>query len=213
MIKKMIYIAIGGALFLLGGIYLANIWVEQSTQKQLFNDIDRLPQNKVALVLGTIRLINGKYKNPYFYNRIEAAVRLYQSKKVQHIIVSGDNHRKGYNEPEDMQLALIQAGIPESAITLDYAGFRTLDSVVRSKAIFQQDKITIVSQAFHNHRAVFIANQKGIDAIAYNAQDVYRGKWSKLKFREYVARFLAILDIWVWNKQPKFYGKKINIKI
>lgn len=112
-----------------------------------------------------------------------------------------------------MQAALLERGVPESAITLDYAGFRTLDSVVRSKAVFGQQKITIISQKFHNQRALFIANRRGVTAVGYNAKDVSFRLGIKIRLREYLARCKAILDIIILNKQPKFLGEKITITI
>ncbi len=200
-------------LLLLLVIWTCNYWVENSTIHQVYNSIDKLPQNEVALVLGTSKYTVNGYQNPYFYYRIEAAVKLYQAKKIKHIIVSGDNRFKHYNEPKEMQQALEKRGIPTSAITLDYAGFRTLDSVVRSKEIFGQKRITIVSQKFHNQRALFIANHRNIEAIAYNAQDIGLRFGLKTMLREYLARCKAILDIIILNKQPKFLGKKVNINI
>ena len=102
-------------------------------------------------------------------------------------------------------------GVPESAITLDFAGFRTLDSVVRSKKVFQQNKITILSQRFHNHRAIFIADRYGIDAVAYNAADAFSGVNTKTELREYLARCKAVIDLYILKKQPKFLGEKIDI--
>ncbi len=128
-------------------------------------------------------------------------------------LVSGDNRLKSYNEPKQMQAALLERGVPESAITLDYAGFRTLDSVVRSKAVFGQQKITIISQKFHNQRALFIANRRGVTAVGYNAKDVSFRLGIKIRLREYLARCKAILDIIILNKQPKFLGEKITITI
>lgn len=212
-LKKLFLYGLG--LFFVGlmVVFLINLWVEKSTKKQVYHDINELPSNDVALVLGTIKLIRNKYRNPYFYNRITAAADLYKKGKVKHFILSGDNHREGYNEPEDMMAALIEKGVPERAITLDFAGFRTLDSVVRCDAIFQQKKVTIISQKFHNHRAAFIANQKGMDVVAYNAKEVYKSPWSKVKLREYLARLAVVLDLYILNRQPRFYGEKIDIKI
>lgn len=200
-------------LLLLVFIWACNYWVEKSTANQVYNNIDKLPQNDVALVLGTSKYTSNGYQNPYFYYRIEAAAKLYLTKKVKHILVSGDNRFKNYNEPKQMQEALEKRGIPTSAITLDYAGFRTLDSVVRSKEVFGQKRITIVSQKFHNHRALFIANRRNINAVAYNAHDIDLRFGLKTMLREYLARCKAVLDIILLNKQPKFLGKKININI
>ena len=101
--------------------------------------------------------------------------------------------------------------IPEDKIILDYAGFRTLDSVVRAKEIFGQNSITIISQPFHNERAIYLANNYGIEAIGYNAQDVeYWKKKLKIHGREYLARVKMFIDLCT-GKQPKFLGEKIVI--
>ena len=206
------YLMISGILILLFAI-ISNKWVVNSTSDKVFADANQLPENSVGLVLGANPMINGKRHNPYFDNRIKAAVDLYKKGKVKHLLVSGDNHKHGYNEPEEMQKALMAQGVPESAITLDFAGFRTLDSVVRSKKVFQQNKITILSQRFHNHRAIFIANRYGIDAVAFNAADAFPGVNTKTDFREYLARCKAVLDLYVLRKKPKFLGEKIDIVI
>ena len=91
---------------------------------------------------------------------------LYERGKIHHILVSGDNSTAAYNEPEAMRKSLVKAGIPERDITLDYAGFRTLDSVVRASEVFGQGSgFTIISQPFHVERALFIARANHIDAI------------------------------------------------
>ena len=192
---------------------ICNKWVINSTSDRVFTKANELPENAVGLVLGANPFMTGKRHNPYFDNRISAAVELYKKGKVKHLLVSGDNHKYGYNEPEEMQKALMAQGVPESAITLDFAGFRTLDSVVRSKKVFQQNKITILSQRFHNHRAVFIASRYGIDAVAYNAADAFPGVNTKTNWREYLARCKAVLDLYVLRKKPKFLGEKIEILI
>jgi SanA protein len=111
-----------------------------------------------------------------------------------------------------MRLALIGKGVPDSCITMDFAGFRTLDSVVRCQKVFGQTKFTIISQQFHNQRAVFLARQKGLDAIGYNAKDVHKSLALRTKVREPLARFKAVLDI-LFNKKPKFLGEPVKIKV
>lgn len=202
-----------GLLLLLFFIWICNLWVERSTSEQVFDTIKAMPANEVGLVLGTSKYLSGGYQNPYFYYRIAAAAQLYHAGKVKHLLLSGDNSLKSYNEPKQMQAALIEKGVPESAITLDYAGFRTLDSVVRSKAVFGQQKITIISQKFHNQRAIFIANRRGVKAVGYNAKDISFRLGIKIRLREYLARCKAILDMTILNKQPKFLGEKITITI
>ena len=142
--------------------------------------------------------------------RIEAATALYNHNKIDFIIVSGDNRNINYNEPITMYNDLISEGIPARNIILDYAGFRTLDSVVRGKAVFGQDNYTIISQSFHNQRAIYIARKKGIEAIAFNAGDP-KGKQSfKVQVREVGARMLVFFDLFT-SRQPHFLGEKIII--
>lgn len=213
MIKKWFIINLLVAILVLLVIGCCNFWVERSTEKQVFSSMTKLPKNSVGLVLGTSKYTQNGYQNPYFLYRIKAAAVLYKSGKVAHLLVSGDNGRKVYNEPEEMQQALIAEGVPVHAITLDYAGFRTLDSVIRSKQVFGQRKITIISQKFHNHRALFIANNHGLDAVAYNAKNIGFRSGLKTMLREYLARCKAILDIKLINKQPKYLGEKVIINI
>lgn len=191
--------------------FLINNHVDSAYKNQIFSDTNTIPSNHVALLLGTAKSFNGR-GNLYFINRINATAKLYHANKIKKIIASGDNSRKGYDEPTDMQQALINKGVDPADIYLDYAGFRTLDSVVRLKKVFNINKVTIISQITHCQRALFIAKQNDIDAIAYTAQDVsHRGK-IKLQIREYLARVKAWLDVFILNKSPKFLGKPVLIQ-
>jgi SanA protein len=188
--------------------FMCDRWIISNTKKQVFNDIKLLPDNKVGLVLGTVKGASDGRRNLFFDYRIKAAVELFRAGKIKHIIVSGDNHVAGYDEPSDMRDALMAEGIPSSCITLDYAGFRTFDSVPRCKKVFGQSKFTIISQKFHNERALFIANKsEGIDAVAYNAQEVSFSFHPKTFIREYFARVKCVLDVYLLNTKPKFLGK------
>jgi len=201
------------AITLLGfAIWLCNFWVEQSTRKQVYSDAAIIPANQVGLVLGTSKYTVRGFENPYFSHRIQAAVVLYKQGKIKHILVSGDNRLKEYNEPRYMLKALVEQGIPEKDITMDFAGFRTLDSVVRSKEVFGQTSITIISQKFHNQRALFLANHRDVKAIGFNAKDVPLSFSLKVRVREALARCKAVLDIVILNKQPKFLGEKVVIE-
>lgn len=193
-------------------VWILNQWVLSSVEAQVYQNVEDVAYSDVALVLGTSKSTNGKHENPYFTHRITAAAELFFAGKVKHILVSGDNSSQHYNEPRDMRLALIERGVPDSCITMDFAGLRTLDSVVRSQKIFQQKRITIVSQEFHNYRALFIAQHYGMDAIAYNAAPP-RGVTLKTTLREYLARPKAVLDLYVLHTQPKFLGDKITIRV
>ncbi len=206
--------AVGSFLLLIGFVLFSNWIIISSAKKSIYSTVSETPEgNKVALLLGTSRYTVRGTTNLYFKYRIKAASELYHLGKIKHIIVSGDNSLKEYNEPKHMQQALIQKGVPKSAITLDYAGFRTLDSVVRGKKVFGQNKFIVISQKFHVERALFIANKYGIDAIGFAAVDP-PGKYSiKTKVREVFAKTKAVIDLYIINKEPKFLGKKETIKI
>jgi SanA protein len=151
--------------------------------------------------------------NLYFSYRIQAAYQLFKAGKVSYLLLSGDNHIKGYDEPSDMRNALLALGVPDSCIVLDYAGFRTLDSVVRCNEVFGEDSITVISQEFHNQRALFIASKNNIDAIGFNAQEVNKNYSFRTRVREYFARVKCVLDIYVLYTSPHFLGDKIYIGV
>lgn len=190
-----------------------NIWVILSTTSQVYSEIRDVPDRDVALVLGTSKRFADGRPNTYFKNRIEAAARLYKEGKVKHLILSGDNRTQYYNEPRDMQNALIERGIPDNAITLDYAGLRTLDSVVRSKKVFGQEDVVVVTQKFHSYRAVFIGDYYNINTIAYAAEDVPFRESFNILFREFLARPMAVLDLYVLRKNPRHLGQPEEIGI
>jgi SanA protein len=192
---------------------VSNIWVVTSTQANVYSDLAKLPDHRVALVLGTSHRVVGGGPNVYFQKRIETAAALYRLGKIDHFILSGDNRTMYYNEPWEMRKALIKSGVPETAITLDYAGLRTLDSVVRAKQVFGQQKITIITQPFYSYRALFISNYYEIDAVAMVTQDPETDQSLKVRVREYFARTKAILDLYVFKTAPKFLGPKEQLNI
>ena len=199
-----------GALICLAGVLAIYMWVEWSTKANRLQALEESIEPRVTLVLGTAaRLVDGR-ENLYFSGRMDTAAELYHAGKVLHFILSGDNSRQSYNEPEDMRQALLKRGVPDSLITLDFAGFRTLDSVVRSQKVFQQEKITIISQGFHVARACFIARQKGIDAQGYEAPFITLSWW-KLLLRESMARVKMVLDLYIFQTGPKYLGPPITL--
>ena len=192
-------------------IVIANVTIELGTRGKTYASTSTIQKNKVGLVLGTAkRLRNGNINN-YFKYRIAATVKLYKAGKIDFVLVSGDNGRTEYDEPTDFKDELIKNGIPEDKIFLDYAGFRTLDSVVRAKKIFGQESLTIISQEFHNERAIFLAKRHGIKAVGFNAKDVTSRYGLKVKIREYFSRTKVFLDL-LFGVQPKFLGETIEIK-
>lgn len=169
--------------------------------------IDALPRRRAAVVMGCVRTLPNGLNNLYFSRRIDAAAELYKAGKVDCLIVSGDNHVKGYDEPSDMKESLAKAGVPADRIVCDYAGFRTLDTVVRAKKVFGLDSFIIVSQPDHVRRAVFTARGFGCDAYGYAAKDV-NGRYSiKTTIREQLAKIAAVLDV-ILRRSPKFLGPR-----
>ena len=198
-------------LFITGFTLFCNWQIRSTSTDYLYNSVEEIPHNSVALLLGTSQYISDGVENPYFSHRIKATIELYEAGKIDCIIVSGDNSLEEYNEPRAMFLALVEGGIPPENIQMDFAGFRTLDSVIRCKKVFQQDKITIVSQEFHNQRAVYIARQNGIEAIGFNARDLSASIGKKTHIREYFAKVKAFIDVNIIHKDPKFLGEKIEV--
>jgi SanA protein len=203
----------GGVLLLFLFFAVTNLWVIASTNKYVYSTSATLPNHRVALVLGTSHKTTAGTPNQFFEKRMDTAAELYKEGKIQHFIVSGDNRTKFYNEPFAMQKALVSRGVPISAITLDYAGLRTLDSVVRCKEIFGQDKIIIITQPFHSYRALFISHYYNIDAVAMGASDPGFEITFKVKLREYFARSKAVLDLYFLKTEPRHLGPKEEIKI
>ncbi len=185
-----------------------NFWVVKSTEREVLTDYKLLPDSGVALVLGTSHRMMDGSPNPFFHNRMATAAELYKEGKIIHFIVSGDNRTKYYNEPAEMQKALIKLGIPSNAITLDYAGLRTLDSIVRCKEIFGQSKIIIITQPFHSYRALFISNYYEVNAVALVADGPAQEDAPRVYLREYFARTKAILDLYVLGTAPRHLGEK-----
>jgi SanA protein len=180
----------------------------EKTASYVFSDPEKVPAMKVGMVLGTSRYLSGGDVNPFFSNRIQAAKLLFFSGKIRYLIVSGDNRFFSYNEPREMRRELIRAGIPDTCIFLDFAGFRTLDSVVRGGKVFGLKKFIIISQDFHNKRAVYIGRHFGLDVVAFNARMPGGHMAWRVKLREYLARAAMMTDLYVFNQQPYFLGKE-----
>ena len=189
----------------------AGVYVASVARGHLYDDVTTVPKFHAALVLGCSKKVSGGRSNVFFESRINATVKLFQAGKVSVIVVSGDNSVKEYNEPTDMREALVAAGVPENRIHCDYAGFRTLDSVVRMREIFGQTRFIIVSQRFHNERALYIARRKGLDAAGFDARAV-SFRWAPSTYaRELLARCKAVLDVEVLGTAPKFLGPHVEI--
>lgn len=191
----------------LGMIAWPNFAAKLAARGKIFNDPEKVPAGRVGLVFGTDDRIGGR-ENLYFRHRIDAAAELWKSGRLRCIIVSGDNRTKHYNEPQKMRQALIEAGVPAKKIVCDFAGLRTLDSVVRAREIFGAEEMVFISQRFQNERAIYLAKAKGIDAVAYEARDVGSKRGWKTWLREIGARVKMWLDVNVLDTEPRHLGEK-----
>lgn len=198
-------IVLSGGLFLWG----ANHAVLSSAEGKIYTDASTAPVEDVALVLGTSPKLKSGNKNMYFERRMDAAAALYDAGKVRKILVSGDNSRANYDEPTAMMKALMERGIPEGDIVRDYAGFHTLDSIVRAHRVFGVERCTIVTDDFHLPRALYIAKHEGLECVGFQTEPLAQTYSSGP--REVASRALMWVDLHILNKQPKFLGPKESI--
>lgn len=191
-----------------GGFYAIVWWASGGG---CYSNVDRVPVRLVGVVLGCVKKV-GAYDNEFFTTRVDAAAKLFHAGRVQYLLVTGDNSKRGYDEPTDLKAALVAKGVPANRIYCDYAGFRTLDSVIRVKKVFGQDDCTFVSQRFHNERAIYLARRNAMpDAVAFNADDVRLDSMTMMYIREMFARFKAVLDVEFLRTQPKYLGSRVMI--
>jgi SanA protein len=187
----------------------ARLAVMTAAHNRVYVKLEQVPHCRIALVLGCAPTVGKQHPNLFFENRISAAASLFQSGKVERLLVSGDNRRAEYNEPEAMKKALIQRGVPEEAIVCDFAGRRTLDSVARAEKIFGLTDYLIVSQHDHVERALYLANQR---AIGFAAPDVPMTYSLRNDVRELFARVDAVLDVKILHTQPQILGVPESIQ-
>lgn len=172
----------------------------------IYENPQDLPETPIGLVLGTSKYVSTGVLNNFYTHRIEGAAALYHLGKVKRLLVSGDNALISYNEPRNMRRDLIKAGVPPQAIVLDFAGFRTLDSVVRAKKVFDAEKFIIITQRFHCERALLIAHHYDINAVCYAVP--MPDDYIKTRVREVFARLAAVSDLYLLRSQPRFLGPK-----
>jgi len=212
--KKIVRLGVRGIIFILLSSILfvayANFAATWNSRGRLFSQVKDLPMTEVGLVFGTTDRVNGR-DNLYFRYRIDAAIKVWKSGKINTLIVSGDNRSQYYKETEKMKQALVERGIPSKRIVCDYAGLRTLDSVVRAKEIFGAKSILFISQRFQNERAIYLAKSNGIAAYGFDAQDVATQAGLQTKLREVGARVKMWLDVHILMTRPLHLGDKIKL--
>ena len=210
-LKRFLLLLLGFFVITIISVLSIDYYISTQTSEKIYTQVNKIPQHKVGLLLGTSKYLSSGHINLYYKYRIEAATKLYRSGKIKFILISGDNGSKSYNEPELMKQDLIENNIPEANIFLDYAGFRTLDSVLRAQKIFGQNTFTVISQEFHNERALYLVQYFNIEAVAFNAKDVKLNYGLKTQLREKLARCKMMLDL-LFKVEPKYLGDPIKIE-
>lgn len=208
--RKLLWIVGIIATLAIATIIFCNGQVTRAASGKLYDDTSGIPYRKTGLLLGTSKYLGDGRENVYYTYRIAAALKLLREGKIKYLIISGDNSTRDYDEPTQMKSDLVALGIDSSRIFLDYAGFRTFDSIIRAREIFGQDSLVIISQPFHNERALFIASREHIDAIGFNAKDISGAYGLKVQLREKLARVKVYLDF-LFHIKPKFLGEKISM--
>ncbi|WP_438766649.1 SanA/YdcF family protein [Kushneria sp. TE3] len=187
----------------------ANYWVWRKTHASITLESGQCVHEPVGLVFGTSYGLRGGGENPWYRARLDLAASLWKSGQVDHLLVSGDNHTRYYNEPIRMWRDLRRQQIPDAAMTLDYAGFSTFDTLARSRDVFGVSSVTLVSQRWHLPRAVFIARYLGLDArgCATRERSMFDDRW--MWAREVLARVQIVMDLYLFDRRPYFLGPGI----
>lgn len=194
--KKRIIILIILFLILLATIVTCNVLVKNAAKGRLFDTVADTPHRDVGLLLGTSPVGRTGKPNQFFLRRIDATVALYEAGKIDRVIISGAKRGDDYDEPDAMKKALVARGIPDNVLLLDGEGLRTIESVVRTKTVFGENEVLVISQQFHNERALFLAKHYGLNAIAFNAQNTSSRGWRWMMIlREYFARVKAVAEV------------------
>ena len=204
-VKRIAWAAGVIAILCIALMFVCNQIVLNNAKGKAFSDIDSIKYNKVGLLLGTTPQARiGRITNYFFIYRIDAAEQLYKAGKIEKILISGDeNSLDGVNEPECMRDSLVARGVPASAIILDGKGYRTICSVVNANKVYGLKSFTIISQKFHNERAIYQAEHLGLDVEniqAYNANMPKSRRAFLTTIREYFARVKMFLDLMSNNK-------------
>ena len=185
---------------------ICNQIVVNNAKGKMFSESDSIKYNKVGLLLGTTPQARiTKVKNYFFIYRLDAAEQLYRAGKIEKILISGDeNSLDGINEPECMRDSLVARGVPASAIILDGKGYRTINSIVNANKVFGLKSFTIISQEFHNERAIYQAEHLGLDVEklqAYNAKMPTSRRAYITTIREYFARVKMFIDLMTYDEE------------
>lgn len=199
-LKRLMYVA----LMFVALFVVCEVVVAMAGRGRIHADVALVPVRRVGVVLGAGQ------GSRYYRWRMDAAAELFKAGRVEFLLASGDNNRKDYDETSAMKRDLVRRGVPAEKIYCDYAGFRTLDSMVRAKKVFGLNECVVISQPFHCARAIFLANGCGLDAVGFAARDVTGLESARVVLRERFARVAACVDR-IIGRAPKFLGTPVRI--
>lgn len=206
--KKYFKIALYLAIIGLIAIVSVNYYVKSSTKKNIYYSIKKFPKNDVGIIFGAG--INGDQPSKYLKDRLDAGIMLWKAKRINKILLSGDNGRQEYDELTVMKNYCFNHGVDTTKIFIDYAGFDTYSTMYRAKHIFKIKKATLISQEYHLNRAIYIGQKLGIKSAGYSANKGEYLGYNYVCFREYGSIFKSFFDV-LRNREPRFLGGEINI--
>ena len=180
-----------------------NAWFIGKTADRIQLPEEGCTAMEVGVLFGTSQYLRSGHPNPHYYGRINEAARLYRDNKIAHLLVSGDNRTRYYNEPRRMQQDLLDRGVPKSAMTLDHAGFSTFDTLKRAKEVFGIDQALLITQDYHLPRALFIADSLDMQVNGCIAQGPSWHAMKNILVRELAARLRTLGDLYIWNREPR----------
>ncbi len=189
----------------------ANAYVLRVGREGTYARVEDVPPRAVAIVLGA-RIFRDGTPSPVLEDRLATALDLYRMGKVRRILVTGDNGTNQYDEVTVMQRWLLARGVPAAAVQRDHAGFRTLDSMARAAQVFRVRHAVVCTQRFHLARSMFLARRYGLDAVGAEADRRPYQKALRDAVREVAARAVAVSDVFITRRRPRFLGEQIPLE-
>lgn len=198
--KLLLFIIVGGLLIVVVIIAICNYLVVINAKGRTFDNLADVPSREIGLLLGTSPITPDGAHNYYFDNRIKATADLYHAGKIRRILVSGGDYtmteKHGCDEPTAMRDSLVAHNVPDTCIIEHWQGWRTINSIEAVKNLYDFDSITIISQKYHNERALYQADHFGLDAVGYNAEpSPIKSSRIRNAIREYLARVKLFIDL------------------
>ncbi|SCY83537.1 SanA protein [Flavobacterium anhuiense] len=206
--KKYFKIALYLAIIGLIAVVSVNYYVKSSTKTKIYYSAKKFPKNDVGIIFGAG--INGNQPSKYLKDRLDAGIMLWKAKRINKILLSGDNGRDEYDELTVMKNYCYNHGVDTTKIFIDYAGFDTYSTMYRAKHIFKIKRSTLISQKYHLNRAIYIGQKLGIKCVGYSANKGEYLGYKYVCFREYGSIFKSFFDV-LRNREPRFLGGEINI--